>query len=504
MNKSLKLIMLALLIQCKLFAVIKLPAVISDNMVLQQKQKITLWGWADNGEHITVTESWSGKKVSTIAKENGKWEVQLLTGEAGGPYTITIKGSNEIVIRNVMLGEVWLCSGQSNMTFPIAKQTSWKTGIINAEEVIAGSDFPKLRMFITEQLVANTPQDDTKGRWVVCSPQTVGNFSAVAYYFGRNLMQKTGFPIGLIHSSWGGTPAESWVSKDVLASTEKLKQLLDKYDKNVEEYPASLIKYNQQLGVWSKDSVNMPASEKQKTRPKKPANPETDPHSSTKLYNAMIYPLEPYKLKGIIWYQGESNSDRAEEYKVLFPALIYSWRRDWKDSLPFYFVQIAPHGSKQPEIREAQLLTFRTVANTGMAVITDSGDSTDIHPRNKDVVGDRLARWALTKQYGVKDLTYSGPVYRSMKIEGNKIRLFFDYAETGLIAKEGDLKDFTITGSDLKFVPANARIDGQTVIVWSDNITNPTAVRFEWKNFFVTNFYNGAGLPASPFRTDGQ
>ena len=487
----------------RVFADVKLPAIISDNMVLQQNTTVALWGWADAGEAVEIKNSWNYKTEKVTADHKGNWLVHLKTIKAGGPYTITITGENKIELHNVLLGEVWLCSGQSNMEFPLKKHQGWQTGVINAEQEISQADLPMMRMFIVEKNTSTIPLNDVKGAWNICSPETAGNFSAVAYYFGKRIQKETGFPVGLIHSSWGGTPAESWTKKEVLKSDKDFASILDRYDNSLKGYTDNLKKYEQELLEWKKDSAELKAGETAtRQKPTKPADPAKNSKSPTLLYNAMIHPLMPFTLKGVIWYQGESNADRAYQYRKLFPALINNWRNDWKENLPFYFVQIAPHRQQNPEIREAQLLTFKTTKNTGMAVITDSGDSTDIHPRNKEVVGERLALWALAKNYGKKDIAYSGPVYQSMKIEGNKIILHFDFVNGGLKAKDGKLKEFTIAGDNQKFVPAHAIIKGNTVVVWSDEISKPVAVRFAWKNFMRPNLYNGAGLPASPFRTD--
>ena len=484
------------------FADVKLPAIISDNMVLQQNATIALWGWADAREAVEIKNSWNNKTEKIIADDKGNWLVHLKTIKGGGPYSITITGENKIELHNVLLGEVWLCSGQSNMEFPLKKHRSWQTGVINAAQEISQANYPMIRMFIVEKNTSTIPLNEVKGAWNICSPETAGDFSAVAYYFGKRIQSETGFPVGLIHSSWGGTPAESWTNREVLESDKDFASILNRYDNSLKEYPNNLKKYEQELLEWKNDSVKLKGVVTAKRKPVKPLFPEKNSKSPMVLYNAMIHPLIPFTLKGVIWYQGESNAGRPYQYRKLFPALIKSWRKDWKENLPFYFVQIAPHRQQNPEIREAQLLTFKAIPNTGMAVITDWGDSVDIHPRNKEVVGERLALWALAKNYGKKDIAYSGPVYQSMKIEGSKIILHFDFINGGLKAGGGDLKEFTIAADNQKFVPAHAIIKGNKVVVWSDEISKPVAVRFAWKNLMHPNFYNGKGLPASPFRTD--
>jgi sialate O-acetylesterase len=475
---------------------VKLPAIISNNMVLQQNQKAALWGWADAGEKVSITTSWNNKTITVKPGNNGKWLTYVSTGKAGGPYIITFKGSNEIKVENVMLGEVWLASGQSNMEFFVAKtRSSSYTGVLNYEQEVKEANFPMIRQIDVANKNAGEPQEDFKGDWKVCSPQTVDTFSAVAYYFAKKIHEATGYPVGIINSTWGGTAIESWTKKEVLTNDPEFKQTVDKYDASVAAYPKLEADYKAAMETWKQDTT--------KTKPIAPVKPNND-KAPFRLYNAMIAPLAPYTLRGVIWYQGENNAQNAWQYTKLFPAMIANWRSDFKnEKLPFYFVQISPHRSQNPVIREAQLYTYRTVANTGMAVTTDNGDSLNIHPRNKKLVGERLALWALHNEYGKKDIVYSGPLYKSMKVDGNKIRIRFDFVDGGLIAKDGkELNEFTIAGDDKNFVPAKATIEGDEVVVYSDKVAKPAAVRFAWRNVPEPNFYNKAGLPASPFRTD--
>ncbi len=492
-----------LLLHLPALANISLPALIADGMVLQQNSRVAIWGWADPGETVSVTNDWDHKTVKTKAGADGRWQVSMATTSAGGPYQLMIKGKNEIHIDQVMLGEVWLCSGQSNMEFPLGKGQGWRSGEINWEQEVAAATDPRIRMFTVKQMVAGTPLNNVSGTWQTCSPQTAGSFSAVAYYFGREIARATGFTVGLIHSSWGGTPAESWVRQDILGSDKYFSDILQRYRSDSIEFPQATAQYQEELARWkaSSDSITSKGG-KPAAAPKAPIDPEKNSKSPTKLYNGMIHPLIPYTLKGVIWYQGESNSSRAIQYRKLFPALIKSWRAEWKSEFPFYFVQIAPHHQQLPEIREAQFMTLRSVPNTGMAVITDAGDSLDIHPRNKEIVGRRLSLWALNKVYGKKDSIFSGPLYRRIRKENGSIRVYFDHTEKGLTAKDGALREFMIAGADKRFVPAIAKIEGNTIVVWSDEVKEPEAVRFAWKNVMRPNLYNGAGLPASPFRTD--
>lgn len=477
------------------YAAVKLPALISNNMVLQQKSSVALWGWADPGEKIFITTNWNNKTINITADANGKWITYVKTTSAGGPYSILFKASNEIKVENILLGEVWLASGQSNMEFFVAKtKSSSYTGVINYPEEIKAASYPQIRQIDVANKNAAEPLQDFKGDWKICSPQTVDTFSAVAYYFALQIYQTTGFPVGIINSTWGGTAAESWTKKEVLEADNDLAVAVKRYDSLVQNYPTVLAAYSNSIANWKLDSLAKP-------KPVAPVKPNPD-KAPFRLYNAMIAPLKPYTLKGVIWYQGESNADRAYQYRKLFPAMIANWRSDFNNKkLPFYFVQISPHRSQNAEIRDAQLYTYRTVANTGMAVTTDNGDSLDIHPRNKKLVGDRLSLWALHNEYGKKDIVYSGPLYKSMKTDENKIRIRFDF-DGGLMAKDGELKEFTIAGDDQNFVPAKAVIEGDEIVVWSEGINKPQAVRFAWKNVPHPNLYNNAGLPASPFRTD--
>jgi sialate O-acetylesterase len=481
-------------------ATVTLPALLTDNLVLQQKTTVSLWGWAAPGEAVRLTASWRPGEVSTVADGEGKWLVRLPTTKAGGPYTLTVRGTNTITINNILLGEVWLCGGQSNMNFTVGRvPSSWKTGVVNAAEVIPQANYPAIRMFTVTQKVADQPQRDVQGQWRVCSPATVGEFSAVAYFFAQEVHQKTGYPVGLIHSSWGGTPAESWTRQGVLAQDSALRPILTRYQRGLATYPADNEAYKQAKAAFDQARAADPHTAL--PTPVAPVNSGSN-KSPYKLYNAMIHPLAPYTLRGVLWYQGENNAERGYQYRTLFPALIQSWRAEWGEpEMPFYFVQIAPHRTQNADIRDAQLYALRTVPHTGMAVITDWGDSVDIHPRNKQVVGHRLALWALAHNYG-QHSEFSGPLYQAMAVKNGRAELRFDHAR-GLAAAGGvALRDFTIAGPDSVFVPAQARIVGRTVVVSSPQVPQPVAVRYGWRPVPHGNLVNAAGLPASPFRTD--
>lgn len=486
---------------------VKLPAVLSDHMVLQQKSKVKIWGWADSGEKVRVKADWQMLGISTKADADGKWMVKIKTPKAGGPYQIDITGKNAIQLKNVLVGEVWVCSGQSNMQMPVTYTSKWNKGVINYVEEIAAANYPQIRLFTVPPLGTSSLKEDVNGNWSQCSPESIPTFSAVAYFFGRHLHKELDVPIGLIHSAFGGTPAESWTSIETLEAG--FGDLLERHKK---DYPIERENYKKSLKKWEEDKAN--ALAKGEADPPKPGKPGafSDSWQPSWLYNAMISPLINYGIKGVIWYQGESNGGRAYQYRTLFPEMIQDWRHHWgQGDFPFYFVQISsfseptenPVEDAWAELREAQLMTLDAVEHTGMAVSIDIGEAKDIHPSKKKEVGDRLARWAMAKTYGHKEIKYSGPNYRSMKVEGNRIRLFFDHIDGGLVAKDGSLKQFAIAGQDRKFVWAKAKIDGKTIVVQSNQIREPVAVRYAWAfNPEGCNLYNEAGLPASPFRTD--
>lgn len=440
------------------FAKIWTPSVITDNMVLQRNDSVTIWGWTTKTiEPITVIGSWNNVPVKTKAF-HGRWEVKLATTDAGGPYKITIKGHKELVISNVLLGEVWLASGQSNM------QWSSIHGFDNAKEEVRLADYPNIRLFNVPQIQAATPQLDLPASWEECSPESVKEFSAVAYFFARHLHKNLDVPIGIINSSWGGTNAEVWVEEDVVMNDPELEKAME----------------------FHKD---------QDWKSTKPAY----------MFNSMIAPLIPFKIAGTIWYQGESNRVAPHSYTKLFTGLIDNWRDNWGYNFPFYYVQIAPFKYKELDagvmIREAQLKAMRH-DNVGMVVVSDIGNINNIHPGNKQDVGKRLGNWALAKTYNHEDIVYSGPLYKQLKIKRNKAIIYFDYADSGLMMKGKQLTHFEIAGDDQQFVKAKAKIAGNTVIISSKKVKQPVAVRFAWDNIAEPNLFNKDGLPASAFRTD--
>lgn len=469
---------------------VKLPSLFADGMVLQADAKVAVWGRADPGEAVTV--AFEDQSAQAKADAEGRWRVEI------GPFTYTaerllvVTGKNRIEIEDVCVGEVWVCSGQSNMQWPLAKTT-------DAGAAIAAAANPRLRLFTMPRRVADTPQAECGGTWQPCTPETAGPFSAVAYYFGLRLREELGVPVGLIHSSWGGTPAEAWTSLFTLQALPELAPTLQRWDAALSAWPEKDREFRAALAEWKKT--------RQGRRPRPPVGPQ-HPSRPAGLYNAMIAPLTPFAVRGVIWYQGEANAGRAWQYRTLFPALIRDWRRAWKRPLPFGFVQLANFQAIQPrpgehpwaELREAQALALRE-PRTGMAVTIDIGEANSIHPRNKRDVGGRLARWALARVYG-KDIEYSGPVYARHTTRDGRVRIEFEHA-AGLRTRLNEpLTGFAIAGADKQWRWAHARIDGRTVVVWHPDIAEPAAVRYAWAVNPVCNLINGEGLPAAPFRTD--
>lgn len=505
-----------------LSAEIRQNPLFSDGAVLQRDQAIPIWGTARDGEQVTV--ELNTQKLVTTAK-NGSWRVDLKPMPAGGPFTLTLTGDNTVTVNNILVGEVWICSGQSNMEWIFDKSA-------NPEEERPKAIYPKIRMFTVAKTISIRPLPEAPSTWVECSPETVGKFSAVGYYFARDLYQKLGIPVGMINTSWGGTPAQAWTSLEGLAKDPALKNHLDaanaalaNHPAAVEAYPAKLAEFKaaksawdetvgkphqQALKAWTEESAiakqagqtPAPKPELASKAPVQPMGPDGNQSKETTLFNGMVNPLVPYAIKGAIWYQGESNAGQSRLYQSLFPAMIADWRSRWNQgNFPFLFVQIAPFNGQPPEIREAQFLTLAKSPNTAMAVTTDVGDATDIHPTRKEPVGQRLALAARALAYGEK-IEYSGPLYQSMEVKGSEAVLSFTHIGSGLVAKDGELKGFTLAGADGKFVPATAKIKGSNVLVTAAEVAEPKAVRYGWANVPDVNLFNQEGLPASPFRTD--
>ena len=662
MRRELKLLLLAvglcLLAAPRARAEVRVPSLFGDDMVLQQGPRARVWGTARPGERVTVRVA--GREATATADARGRWQAFVGPLKAGGPFELTVEGSNKLVFRNVLVGEVWVCSGQSNMEWPLAQAAG------GPEDAAALND-ASLRLFTVQKKTAAAPLEDARGRWTVATPAEALRFSAVAFYFGRELRARLGVPVGLVHTSWGGTPAESWTSREALAADASLRPILERHDEAMRNLPQLQSEYDRRLAAWDKQNekviqrdegnageaegfadpahdasawqrmnlpqqwenaglkvdgvvwfrreVNVPAglagrdlvlslgaiddhdttyfngervgatgaetpnSYAAPRRYKIPARlvragrnvvavrvfdaiggggfagtpdemrlsadggteaitldgpwaykaervapareidfsnhpgprPGPDnPYNPVVLYNAMLAPLTPFNVRGAIWYQGESNAGRAYQYRTLFPAMIRDWRARWQQGdFPFYFVQLAnwrarkvePSESDWAELREAQALTMQRVPHTGMAVAVDIGEANDIHPRNKRDVGLRLARWALSDAYRQKIET-SGPLYDSHKIDGERVRLRFKHAR-GLKTADGRAPTgFAVAGSDRKFVWAEARLEGDTVVVWSKAVARPVAVRYAWADNPAVNLYNSDNLPASPFRTD--
>jgi sialate O-acetylesterase len=472
---------------------VKPHALCADGMVLQQKADCKIWGKADPGEEVTVT--FRDQKATTKTDDKGAWVVTLKPTDAGGPFEMTIAGKNMIQLKNVLVGEVWVCSGQSNM--------EWGVGGCNKADIeyaLAAPHNPMLRCFHAQKTPMAGPQTETSGKWVEADAKVVGGWTACGYFFGRDLQEKLKMPVGLIQSAWGGTRAEAWTSPDALASTPTFSNEI-----------ANFLKANPE--------------------PSKKVNE----YAPSGLYNGMIHPLINYRIQGAIWYQGESNAGKAYAYRELFPLMIGNWRADWKQGdFPFYWVQLAPFtavkrepgDSSWAELREAQHMTLK-LKNTGEAVITDLGNEYDIHPTPKRPVGERLALIARAKVYGEK-IVYSGPTYKAMKVDGPKVTLAFDHLGGGLLSQEmvptlerkgkdgkvmaawrvkegtqgAPLVGFTVCGEDQKFYPAKAEIADKAVMVTCEQVRAPVAVRYGWADHPVCNLFNREGLPASPFRTD--
>ncbi len=481
-----------------------MPSVFGDHMVLQRDARVPVWGTAAPGERIRVDVA--GESASTRAGDDGRWMARLGSLDAGGPHTMTVTGeSGTKTFSDVLVGEVWVCSGQSNMQWPVSASK-------DPDQEIAAATHPNLRLFYVERVTAETPQRDCKASWVSCSPETIPNFSAVAYYFGREVQKLREVPVGLIHTSWGGTAAEAWTSRETLEADAQFEPILTRWDAIVQRYPDDLAKYETDRAAWEKarDAAKAAGSEVPR-EPRRPQGPN-DPNRPANLYNAMIAPIVPFGVRGAIWYQGESNASRAYQYRALLPTMIGNWRDEWdQKSFPFLIVQLAnfmqrkdePGESEWAELREAQLMTAQQRGN-GLAVIIDVGEAADIHPKNKQDVGRRLAFAAEEVAYGDQNAASSGPIYRKHRVRGNEIEITFDHAHGGLTAAGGALKGFAIAGSDYAFVWADARIEGDRVIVSSPKVAAPVAVRYGWADNPDCSLYNGAGLPASPFRTDDR
>lgn len=500
------IILIALLLKCISSSAQLQPfSLISDNMVLQRNIEVPIWGEAIDSKTITI--EFNGQKKQTTVVD-GKWMLKLDAMKASiVPLEMRIIGDkDEVIIRDILIGEVWLAGGQSNMERQLGLRPPQKP-LLNWEIEAAQANFPLIREFALP-LNANTtvPVKNINSKWIVCDTASVKLFSAIGYYFAKNLFLQKQLPIGIIHSSWGGTPIQKWISKDALESNPDFVKVVEDYNKAIADYPNAITSYianrDSLYAKWLRDSLY--ASQSGKILPLKPIaplNPMLSGHCGG-LFKTMIEPLIPYAIKGVIWYQGESNVSNVPLYLKLFPALIKDWRSKWGlGDFPFLFVQLAPFKTNTPELRENQLLTKQMMPNTAMVVTIDCGDTTDIHPANKKVVGDRLALAARALAYNEK-LEYEGPEYISFKIKHDKFILKFKHIGKGLMVKGIELTGFTISENSKDFVKAKAVIKNNKVIVSAEGIKNPIEVRYGFINNAFGNLFNKEGLPASPFRTN--
>jgi sialate O-acetylesterase len=483
---------------------VKLPAIFGSHMVLQRDQKDRVWGWAEPGEEVKVEIA--GQSKTAKAGPDASWRVELDPMSAGGPHTMSVRGKNTVTLDDVLVGEVWICSGQSNMQWGVG-------GAKDADLEIHAAKFLNIRLITVPNRGTQEPQKDFEGHWVACSPETVGGFSAVGYFFGRQLHQTLGVPVGLINDAWGGSACEAWIRRDLLAADPKYGPMMQNWADFEKNYSKAKEDYQAKFAAWQKEAAK--AKAENKPEPNQPFNPDWMMYGNFRpgnIYNGVLKPTIGYGIRGVIWYQGESNANRAYQYRDLFPLMIKSWRDEWgQGDFSFYWVQLADfqaespnqHDSDWAELREAQTMTMDRLPKTGQAVIIDIGEGKDIHPRNKQDVAQRLARWALARDYGI-GIPHQSPTYKSMERKGNKVVLTFDHVGGGLGTFDVDeARGFAIAGSDRKFVSAQARVTGKnTVEVWADGVSEPVAVRYAWAHNPVCNLYSAEGLPATPFRTD--
>ena len=492
---------------------IELPGMFSGHAVLQRGLSVPVWGWGTPAEEVEVR--FAGQIKRTTVDEEGRWRLSLspLDATAEG-QVLVVEGSEsgQVIVEDILVGEVWLASGQSNMQWALSATE-------RALQDIPAADHPGIRMFLADLTTSAIPRRRVGGEWNVATPLTAGKFSAVGYYFALKLHRELGVPVGIIRAAWGGKPVESFTSRETLATEPEGRALLQNLDAEMRRFDlgAAEASYKKQLAAWEKiRSSNRAEKDPKKRRklprkPQRPRPPALNPSRAASIYNGMIHPWASYAMKGVIWYQGESNASRAKAYETLFPLLIMDWRKRWDAEIPFYFAQLANfkspttrpgQESSWAELQNAQRLTLR-LPKTGMAVINDVGAANDIHPRNKKTVGERLSRWALNRDYDQKDLVVSGPLYREFKVEEGQIRITFDNAG-GLTTSDGkNPARFEIAGEDRIWRWAEVALDGESAIVSSDEVPNPVAVRYAWaSNPKGANLVNGAGLPASLFRTD--
>ncbi|WP_309384475.1 sialate O-acetylesterase [Cerasicoccus frondis] len=524
--KYLTLKLVLLLLTCNLVSAdVTLPNLFSDHMVLQRDQVDPIWGKADPGEKVTV--SFNGQSKETEADADGDWRVELEPMAAGGPFEMVIQGNNEVVLKDILIGEVWVCSGQSNM--------QWIVNNTNNKEVeVLSANYPEIRLLSLPRVGTQEPQDNIDATWEVCSPETVGNFSAVGYFFGRRIHQTLDVPVGLIHNAWGGSSAEAWVPRELLEQDEQFASYIANHDQKAAEYTDEI--HQEKIAEYQEELARYKANGESGRHPRWPSDPRYNQHRPGNIYNGGVLPLVGYGIRGMIWYQGESNSGRYETYEDLINLMVGNFREQWdQGDFPFYYVQLADFSNEQdapseggwPLIREAQTKTMDSLENSGMAVIIDIGEGRDIHPRNKQDVANRLARWALANDYGY-DIAYRSPQYASMEVveleqpevedadsetdpsdsvapvKPKAIEVTFDHISQGLYSFDTqEVVGFAIAGEDKQFVWADAEIIGKDKVrVWSESVAEPVAVRYGWAMNPVVNLQDRNGLPVTPFRTD--
>ncbi|MBL8233034.1 MAG: sialate O-acetylesterase [Bryobacterales bacterium] len=489
---------LAILIGLDLQAAVSLPALISDNMVIQQGAPVRIWGKADNGEKVKVT--FLGQTEETAANSDGKWQVWISPMMAGGPYEMTIAASNTITIKNVLVGEVWVASGQSNMAWALRASK-------NAEAEAAQANHPGIRFFQVKTKVAEQPMDDVEGSWKICTPENAPAFSGVGYFFARDIHLTRNVPVGILQSAVGGTPAQAWTSRPSLEANSMLKYYFDQWDKALAAYPEAQARFEKAQAEFKRQAAQAKAQGKPvPAAPRAPRGAPGDTHTPSGLYNGMIAPLTPYTIQGAIWYQGEANAGPVDNelYRHLFAEMILDWRREWGiGQFPFLWVQLAAFQNNNPwaVVRDSQTRTLE-IANTGQALAIDVGESNDIHPKDKLTVGKRLALSARAVAYGER-VVHSGPVFRQLTKSNGALKVWFHHVGSGLATREGaPLTGFRVAGEDGTFYKAEAHIEGNTVVVTSSMVADPLAVRYAWENDPVATLINREGLPAVPFRTD--
>lgn len=515
------ILLVALCVFITVEAQVQPSSLFTNHMVLQRDIAIPVWGKASPGERVTVRIH-GKRRAHTRADAQGHFMVKLPKMKAGGPYTMTVSGRNNSVrLHDVYVGDVWLCSGQSNMDMTVAREDRYWCGVLNEAEEVANAHFPLIRVFDVPFYPTNQVQTNVQGKWVVCSPQTVGGFSAVAYFFAREIYQRYKVPIGLITSAYGASTAQTWISREALEANPSLRNLLDDYHAKMREFIADSAALMEKHRTDMKRHATQTAAARAaagdvnaspRIRAPRNPNPELNQHHPYVCFNGMIAPLIPYGIRGFLWYQGESNGPTAHQYREIMETLIADWRTRWGlGNIPFLYVQLANYGKPMEKpVEHSAMMTVReaqgqnlSIPNTAMVVAIENAKDNpmDIHPKNKQDIGRWLALAAKAKAYG-ENVVYSGPMFRNYRIEGMAIRLFFDHAGSGLVAKNGELTGFAIRGDDGEWHWANARIESTTVLVWSPLVEKPVAVRYAWGTNPPASLHNREGLWAPHFRTD--